>query len=343
MSIIRSFTNPFQIVEYTEELLIVPNLYGKLQRMGIFDVEGVSQHTVTFEEVNQTLGLIGDRVRGERNNVSKDYLRKLRSYPIPHFPLDDAIKPEDIQGKSAFGGAGAGIAENIDAVRARKLERIRRSHAQTLEVARAKTLTTGDIYAPNGTVAGNFYTDFGVTRKEVDFVLGTGTTEVLLKQEEVIAHIQDNLHTGDVVGVSEIVGLCSPQFFNKLITQAGVKSAYQYYSSTQEPLRNRQGGGIDREFVHGDIRYIEYRGFAPDGTQMIPSGDVYFLPMGTIDVFKTFFGPANRFQYANTFGQEAYVFEFVNQSQTEITLQSETNFLNMIRRPQVVVRGYTSN
>lgn len=339
--IIRDLANPFKVSDWTEELLVVPNMYGMIQQMGLFDVEGVATHTVSFEEINQSLGLIGDRPRGERNNVSKDYTRKIRSYAIPHFPLDDAISPRDIQGKAAYGGSGAGIPEVLDQVRARKLERIRRSHAQTLEVARVKTLTTGAIYAPNGTVAGNFYTDFGVTRKEVDFVLGTGTTEVVLKNEEVIAHIQDNLFTGDIV--TNVVGICSPQFFSKYVTQGGVKAAYSQYESSQEPLRNRLGTGINRTFTHGGVTLVEYRGFAPDGTQFIPAGDAYFIPLGTADVFKTYFGPAERFDTVNTIGVEAYMFEFMNQTNTEIQLQSETNFINMIRRPQVVVRAYSSN
>jgi hypothetical protein len=340
--IIRSFDSPFKIEDWTQELLVVPNMYGKIQRMGLFDVEGVATNTITFEEINQNIGLIGDRIRGERNNVSKDYTRKIRSYPVPHFPLDDAIKPGDIQGKAAYGGSGQGIPEQLDLVRARKLERIRRMHAQTLETARMKLLTTGDLYAPNGTIAGNFYTDFGVTRKEVDFLLGTSTTEILLKQEEITAHIQDNAFTGDVI--TEIVGLASPTFMNKLSTHPTIKDAYKFYSSTQEPLRNRVGGnGVDREFVLGNIRYIEYRGFAPDGTAFVPSGDCYFVPMGTADVFKTYFGPADRFEFTNTVGQEAYVFEFKNQTDTEILLQSESNFLNVMRRPAIVARAFSSN
>ena len=339
--IIRDLANPFKVSDWTEELLVVPNMYGMIQQMGLFDVEGVATHSVSFEEINQNLGLIGDRPRGERNNVSKDYTRKIRAYSIPHFPIDDAISPRDIQGKAAYGGSGTGAVEVIDQVRARKLERIRRMHAQTLEVARVKTLTTGDIYAPNGTVAGNFYTDFSVTRKEVDFVLGTGTTEVLLKNEEIIAHMQDNLNTGDIV--TNVIGLASPAFFNKYITQTGVKAAYSQYNSAQEPLRNRLGAGINRTFTHGGVTLVEYRGFSPDGTAFIPSGDCYFLPLGTADVFKTYFGPAERFDTVNTIGVEAYMFEFMNQTNTEIQLQSETNFINMIRRPQVVVRGFSSN
>lgn len=339
--IVRDLKNPFAVSDWTEELLVVPNMYGMVQQMGLFDVEGVATHTISFEEINQNIGLIGDRPRGERSNVGKDYTRKVRSYSIPHFPLDDAISPRDIQGKAAYGGAGAGAPEVLDQVRARKLERVRRMHAQTLEVARVKTLTTGAIYAPNGTIAGNFYTDFSVTRKEVDFVLGTGTTEVPLKNEEVIAHIQDNLFTGDIV--TNIIYLCSPQFFSKYITQAGVKAAYSQYASDQEPLRNRLGSGINRTFTHAGVTLVEYRGFSPDGTQFIPAGDAYAFPLGTQDVFKTYFGPAERFDTVNTIGVEAYIFEFMNQTNTEIQLQSESNFINVVRRPQVIVRLFSSN
>ena len=49
-----------------------------------------------------------------------------------------------MQGQRAYGEEGA---ERLDAVRARKLMTIRKSHAATLETARCKALTTGDIYA----------------------------------------------------------------------------------------------------------------------------------------------------------------------------------------------------
>ena len=102
MSIIRAFGNNFQITDWTQELLVVPNQYGKVQQLALFDTEPLATHTANFEVINQSIGLIGDKVRGERNNVSKDYTRLIKAYPVPHFPLDDAIKPEDIQGKSAY-------------------------------------------------------------------------------------------------------------------------------------------------------------------------------------------------------------------------------------------------
>jgi len=338
MAITRSFSNAFEVTDYTQELLLVPSTWGLINELGLFREEGVAQHTVTVESRNGTLGLITDQVRGARNLVNKDDTRTLRSYAIPHFPLDDAIKPEDVVGKRAFGSADA--AETEAAVIARKLERIRRNHAITLEAARAHAITTGTIYAPSGTVAGNFYSDMGIARTEIDFLLSTSTTDVLGKSEQGIAAIQDNIQSGEVVG--GMVALCSPAFFAKLINHATIKDAYRYYSSTQEPLRNRLGAGLYRRFQFGGIEFIEYRG-SYNGQALIPSGDAYLLPTGTADVFMTYFSPANKFSYVNTLGEPAYVFTYRSPNDSEITIESESNFLNLVRRPQAICRLYTSN
>lgn len=335
---VRSFEKPFELVDYTQELLLVPNKWGLINELGIFSAEPVSQHSVTVEATQGTLGLVTDQVRGARNTMNSDDTRNLRSFPIPHFPLDDAIKPQDIQGKRAYGSADA--AETEAAVTARKLERIRSSHAITLEAARAYALTTGAIYAPNGTVSGNFFTDFGVTQKSIDFALGTTTTDLLAKSEEGIAHIQDNILSGEVV--NEVIVLCSPAFFAKLIAHATVKEAYKYYTSTQEPLRQRLGSGLYRRFVHGGVTYIEYRG-SYNGTALIPAGEGVMLPTGTSDMFKTYFSPANRFSHVNTLGEEAYAFTYRDAKDVEIQIQTESNFLNLIRRPAAVVKVTTSN
>ena len=338
MAITRSFSNAFEVVDYTQELLLIPNQWGLINELGIFREESVSQHSVTVESRNGTLGIITDQVRGARNLVNKDDTRTLRSFPIGHFPLDDSIKPEDVQGKRAYGSPD--MSETEAAVVARKLERIRMNHAITLETARAYAITNGAVYSPNGTVAGNYYTDFGVTRKEIDLTLGTTTSDVLGKTEEGIAHVSDNLQSGEVV--TNMIALCSPAFFAKLISHATIKEAFKYYSSTQEPLRNRLGSGIYRRFVFGGIEYIEYRG-SYNGQALIPAGDAYLIPQGTLDTFVSYFSPANKFAHVNTLGEQAYVFTYRNPNDSEITIESESNHLHLVRRPQGIVRLFTSN
>lgn len=338
MATIRSFERPFELTDYTQELISVPNTWGLINELAIFRSEPVSQHSITVESNAGTLALITDQVRGARNTMNSDDTRTLRSFPIPHFPLDDAVTPQDVQGKRAYGSADA--AETEAAVIARKLTRIRMNHAVTMEAARAFAITTGAIYAPNGTVAANYYTDFGVTRQSVDMVLGTGTTDLNARFEEVIAHIQDNILTGEVV--SDVVALCSPEFFTRLIGHARVQEAYKYYSSTQEPLRNRLGSGLYRRFVYSGVTFIEYRG-SYNGARLIPVGEAYFMPTGTVDMFISYFSPANKFSHVNTLGEEAYAFTYRGTTDEHIAIQTEHNALHLVRRPQAVVRGFTSN
>jgi hypothetical protein len=337
MAIIRSFDKPFEVVDLTEEINLIPNTWGLINELGIFRSESVTQHTITVESNIGTLSVISDQYRGARNLVNKDDTRDIRAFAIPHFPLDDAVSPNDLQGKRAYGSDNA---DNEAAVIARKLERIRRNHAVTLEAARAHALTTGAIYAPNGTVVDNYYTSFGITRKEVDFVLGASTTDITAKIEEIIAHIQDNQLSGDTI--TSVVALCSPTFFAKLIAHASVKEAFKYYSSTQEPLRNRLGSGVYRRFTFGGVDFIEYRG-SYNGTALIPAGDAYFLPMGTVDTFVSHFSPANKMSLVNTLGQEVYVFQYRDPKDEGILLQSESNQLHLVRRPATVVRAFSSN
>lgn len=338
MPITRNFQNSFEVADWTPELLVIPNQWGTINDLGLFAEEGVESNTVQFEEITKDGGLIVDMVRGQRSAVGKDATRKVRSWAIPHFPYDDYISPSDIKGKRAYGSADQ--EETLAAVRVRKLERIMQNHAWTLEFARSKVITTGDVYAPNGTVSMNYYTEFGITRKEVDFTLGTGTTDVLSVSEQCVAQILDEAKGSVVTG---IVALCSPTFFSKLISHASIKAAYQYYSSTQEPLRQRAGGAtaMHREFVHGGVRYIEMRDVYA-GTQLIPAGDAYFVPTGS-DIFTTYFAAANKFDLLGTMGERAYAFEYPSPRGDQIVLETESNFLNAVRKPAMVVRGYTSN
>jgi hypothetical protein len=187
MAIVRSFANGFEVTDWTEEVSFIPNQWGTIGQLGLFAEEPVAEHTITFEEIRKDGALIVDRVRGDRATQGKDATRKLHTFAVPHFPYDDYISPQDIQGKRAYGAAGE--AENLEAVRARKMERIRQNHAWTLEVARAQAITQGTVYAPSGTVVQDWNAEFGVTRTSVDFLLGTSTTEIVAKIEACLASL----------------------------------------------------------------------------------------------------------------------------------------------------------
>jgi hypothetical protein len=329
----RSQSNAFQLVDYTDELLLIPNQWGLINELGLFSAEPVSKHSVEFDETEGTLSLLKDMPRGERAQYNKEDYSKLHSVPVPHYNYDDAIKPEDVQGRRRTGTVNEDM--RIADARAKKMERMRRNWAATVEYARSQALQ-GNVYAPNGTVTLNWYTEMNQSQQAVDFDLDTTTTDLIAKNEAVIAHIQDNILSGEIV--TEIVGICSSEFFSDYVSHASVVEAYKYYSSQVEPLRNRLGSGRFRQFEHGGLRLIEYRGsFA--GSRIIPANEAYFVPMGTSDMFKTYYSPAHKFDLVNTLGEEQYLFEYDNGKGTEITLETESNFLNAVRRPQAVVKG----
>lgn len=337
MPITRSYTNAFEVVDYTQELLVVPNQWSLLNEAGLFQEESLTTFTATFEEINKSIGLVSDQVRGFKPQANQDYTRKIRSYNIPYFPITDYVLPQDVQGKRAYGSNNA---ETKDAVIARKIERMQASMDATKEIARWATLANGDIYSPSGVVVGNFYTDFGVSRKTVSFALGVGTTDITAKIEEVIAHMQDNAFTGDII--TGVVAYCSPQFFSALISHPKVTAAYQYYSSTQEILRQRAGGsGLNRRFEHGGMTFIEVRNQLA-GTKFVADNTAIFVPMGTRDTFVSYYAPANRFGYENTIAEKGYVWTFADQKGEKIEIEGEFSMLNALRRPQLVVGGTVS-
>ena len=337
MTATRSFSNQFEVTDFTQELNIIPNTWGLINELGIFTEEGITQNTVTLESKGGTIAVVGDQKRGTRAQVGKDEVSTLRAFTTTHHPYDDALFAHELQGRRAYGTADQPDTE-ARAI-ADKLARVRMAHAQTLELARAHTLVNGTQWSPNGTVTENFYTTFGITRKEIDCVLGTATTEVNEKIQEGVAHIQDNLLSGETI--SGVVVLCGTNFFNKLVRQANIKEAYKFYASTQEGQRNGYRSGRYQIFDHAGVRFIEYRG-SIGGQALIPTDEARMIPTGTQDTFKTLFSPAAKFDLVNTIGEQAYVWTYRDAKNTKIEVESESNFINMIRRPAAVVKLFTA-
>lgn len=337
MALITSKNNPYQLVDLTDELLIVPNQYGLIQDLGLFQSKGVIGSNFYVDEHEQYTGLLVDLPRGTKPAAGREDKRRRRWFEIPHFPLIEAIRPSDIARVSSNGD---GMADALSTKRAEKMMFIRRTLAHTLEVARCQMLSNGTLYAPNGNVVLNVYSDFGVVRKDIDFAFGTTTTETLNKGEEAIAHTQDNLKNGGAY--QGLIAICSPTFFSRLTTHNSVRAAFTMYQSQQEPFRLRLGGSNaqHRRFEYGGVTYIEYRTSA--ASPLIPDGECRFVPTGT-DFFKTYFGSADKFGTVNQMGQEAYYFEKMAETDDEWTILAETNFANICLNPALMIRGYSSN
>ena len=338
---IRSYTSNFEVVDQTQSLLKVPQTWQLLGSSGLFTEESLTTHVVTMQEVNGSLVIVGDSLPGSKPMTVGNDLRKIHSYALSHHQLVDSLYPSDIQGKSAYNDLSAEDSE-AEAM-ARKLLKVRKSFDITLEVARFKTLGTGSVWSPNGTLTNsNFYTDFGYTRNEVDFVLGTATTDVIAKCEAIISNFQANANEGEII--TSVTGYASPAFFAALIAHAKVVVSYtnQTMASGMNIQRERAGGmGLYRTFTFAGINFIEVPTVLA-GQTLITAKDCIFVANGADDALITYFGPARRFGHIGTLGQRSYAWTQRTPDMKEIKIESEANFINVIRKPNLVSRGYFS-
>jgi len=338
MSLYTSPTSNFQVVDRTNELLLLPQNWTLMNDSGMWNEEFLTTKTVTFEERNGSLSIVKDQVEGTRPQTTGNDLRKLHSYPMTHHPMLDALLPQDIA-QVLRPGALAPELDTKERALMWKMEKIRKSYDRTLNFARFRTLANGDLWAPNGTIAGNLYTDFSVTRQSVNFDLTNASSDIIAKCEQVISNFQSQATEGQEI--QRVVAYCSYGFFSALVAHPKVAAAYNLYAvaAPQQISRDRAGGmGLYRRFVFSNIEFIEVTQ-SIDGTPLVDADKAVFVADDGDGAFMTYFGPCQRFGYVNTTAERNYLWTFEDPRGTQITLESEMNMINIMRRPGFVSGG----
>lgn len=335
--------NPFDaggysLAEMTQAINILPNVYTRLGQMGLFRFEGVTQRSVIIEQAEGVLNLLPTVPLGGPATVANRDLRSMRSFTVPWIPHDDAITPQDIQGVRGFGVADA--ADPLATVMERKLTRMRVKHAQTREYMEINALR-GVVKDGAGVMLYNYFTEFGLTQLEVDFVLGTATTNVQAKVRTLLRLVEEELKGETMTGVHALV---SPEFFDKLIGHAKVEDAYKYYASTgAQPLRE----DTRRRFPFSGVVFEEYNAtvtLSTGGTEkLVPVGEGIAFPLGTLDTFVTYGAPANLIETVNTVGLPIYARQLARPDGSAIEVKTEASILPVNKRPRLAVRIFSSN
>lgn len=334
--------NRSEVIDQTSTLNIIPNTWGFMNQLGIFENHYGTQRTFGFNIREEKDILIEARNWGERNNWQGGQEGAWIQFNIPHYPLDDSIVPTDLQGKVDLSGSinpETAMLRTLAGVRMDKMERIRRAHALNLNQTRMQVIKDGTVTAGNLTY--NYYDAFGVTRKVVNLGLSSLTDNPKSALGEVFGEMQDAALMGDTI--TNMVAFCSTSFFDALSTNQFVTEAFGAIAQPQSlgilTQRLESGLGLDsryRTLLYENIYFVEVRGtFA--GQPIIEDGKAYLLPLGTKGVFETHFAPADKFSYVNAMAQEVYLFESLNDDDDFVKLASQSNFLNLIRRPQLVI------
>lgn len=339
----------FSAVTLTDTVNLVPNTYGLVGQMGLFEDEPVATTSVALDIANGVLGLLPMRPRGAPASVGTRERQKLKSFVIPHIPHDDSVLALDVQNMLAR-APQIGLETVIGAVN-RKLITMRRKHAITLENIRVSALK-GRILDYDGAVVIDLFQEFGVTEKVFDFALGTAGTDVGAKLREVSGYMEDNLLGDTMTGV---MGLASPAWFARYIGHASVKEAFRYYAATA-PNADPNRADLRLGFTFQGVTIREYRGSATflnaDGStstvqRFIPDGDVRFFPLGTTETFKNYWAPPDFVDEVNTApGLDAQVFVAPLERMKfgkGMEVHTESNPLPLCKRPNLLARGFSSN
>lgn len=331
MSFVRQ--NDFQIVDLGAMLEVVPRQYRLITEMDLFTpYHGVST-VAQVERVDETLVDVPARRRGGERNYVGSEKAQLKNFNIPFFPLDRQITPADVQNFRQY--FTAENPRSVEDVVVRVVKRIQASLATTKEKAMLSAIM-GKSWSPADPRAQyNYFDEWGVTQSivNVDFTdVAVDPSELIEDQGrgQVVDLAGDN---GDNYG---IVVVASRQWFSAFIQHPLVQNAYQFYASTQEPLRMRLGDGSknanNRKFEHKGVTYIE------DISGYIPAGEAYLFPQGIDNMFQIHYAPADTVQDANTVAQELYMFYKSSAYLREEKVEAETSLLTVNSRPELSIK-----
>lgn len=332
MNVIDIFRgDAFTLAALTEAINRMPPKPGKIGKMGLFDAEGVTSNVVYIEERDGVLQLIPTSARGTPGLVNKPQDRRARNFNVNHLQLDDAVWASEVQGIRAFGSQSE--AEGVGQVVARKIQSMRDSHEVTLEWHRLGALK-GVVYDADGvSVLNDLYDDFGIYREaDQDWDIHTAGTD---QKANCVAAIRAINNALGMAPYDHIHAFCGDAWFDMFTSHALVNAAYALWRDGAY-LRENQ---LESGFSFGGITFENYTGGIGD-TTFVATDEARLFPVGVRGLFKTFFGPGDFIETANTVGLPFYAKQELKTFERGIDITTESNPLCICTRPSALIRAY---
>lgn len=358
MALVIDRNNQNKFIDRTDLLVQAPKKVSITDALNLFTEVFSTQKRIEIVRTSTKNHVLTDRNWKERGEAVGRGERSAMQLLIPRFSGVDAIYPDDVDGVVAVNSIQEAMGlESVANVRAEKMMALMDAHTLTKEVARMQLITEGTVYAPNGTLATsygptvNFYTEMGVTRVEeaVTLLLATDPRKDIDTVRRAV--LEGARGAGLVTGV---VAMCSRTWFDALQYNAYVQDAMKASINTQAQslavLLGRPDNnpfGLDARFrsitVFG-VTFIDASEVGFDDAEgnfvpSIPEGEAYFMPAGVRNMFKTYYAPAEKFSFINRQARGSYWFEYANDKDDIIEIQTEQNMLNAMLYPRAVVKA----
>jgi hypothetical protein len=327
---INPFTgNAFSLMALSTAINKVPNKYNRLGELGVFRQIPITKVQFAAEEIVGLLNMLNSVPRGgvaPKNTVGK---RQLRNFTVPHYPLEDVVLPDDAQGVRAFGTENTD--ETVANVLMNKMAAMRDKFDITREYLRMGALK-GIVLDPDQTTIYNYFTEFGVSQKSIDFALDVDTTDVNGKCREVINYVEDNLKGETVNGYRALV---SQTFYDYLVKHPKVVEAYKYFQTTQQLAND-----LSKQFTYGGIVFEPYRANSTDpagaARKFIDDNKGYIVPLGA-SCFAEVIAPGTFMEAVNAPGLPYYAKTEPRSFGMGLDIHAQMNVLPICVRPELTV------
>ncbi len=321
----------FGLVALTDEINLIPNTYGRLNKSGLFNFKGVATKSIIVELKNNIVRILPSQERGGDKNHARHGKRNGVTLDIPHINLVDQILPDEYIGKRSFGTTDQ--LETIGSVMADKLMENHLSFELTWENLMWGAVK-GIIYDSDGsTILCDLFNKFEIPKNTINFKLDDPDTDVLAICRELTRYTKKNLYGDTMSGIRCPV---SPEFFDALV---GHKNVEKFWIGHQESCQHAQVDPREGFKLQGVI-FEEFEGEAPnvDGgvTRFIEEGKGHTIPEGTLRTFKGVYGPAGFTETVNTDGEAIYVRQKPRDFNLGIDIYMESNPLPYCTNPRVL-------
>jgi len=337
MNVLDIFSgNAFNVTSLTDAINKIPHKPARIGELGVFKSKGVTQRSVIIEERDGVLQLLVSKPWGAPADVSKKRARRALPFVIPHFPLDDTVLAEEVQGIRAFGSQSE--TEGVVQVVAEKIALMRESHEATLEYLRSGAIKGIVFDGDTETVLHNFYTEFGV-HKQADQDWDTETAATA-QQPHILTAIRLIEDAMGGTPYDHIHCLMGDTLWGSFIVNTSVKEAYERWigpSGMGDFLR----ADMRKGFPFAGMYFENYRGKIGT-TKFIDDKEGRIFPVGAQGLFQTINAPADYMETVNTVGLPFYAKQERMAFDRGISINTQSNPLNICTRPKALIRVFRS-
>lgn len=303
-----------------------PYVPGQIAALKLFDERGIATTKAAIELKNNTLTLVPNIERGAPAPVFSPGKREGVKFECAHLIQRSTLLADSIQDVREFGSTELKSLET--SLNDDHLMPMRQNIEATIEYHRVGAIK-GQILDASGAVLIDLFSEFGVSQQTTDFELNVSTIKVQAKVLAAKRLAEDAL---GALKPTSWIALCSPGFLDSMMGHSSVENFAAGWTAASM-LRDDVRDSVNI----GGVQFTEYRG-RYNGTDFIPAGEAYLVPVGVPGLFITRFAPADYAEAVNTEGLPIYSKSHLLAFNRGAMLEAQSNPVNLCTLPRTVIK-----